>query len=210
MTSTSVAPGGTRTRSLLAVLPAAAALVYAGIQLDGGLLAASLRASSPVPDDHLNFPLSGSVATSAEAVWGAGQLAFLVTLEAFRRRPVLTSSRTGRIGGLVALVGGILFAGGHLACMLFPNALTSDPAGVTAVSMFAAGSVFTAAGFLTAGVAVLRWGAWTAWRRFTPLLVGVWMLVMIPLQFTGLLQVAVGVYAATVVCFGLALLREER
>lgn len=191
-------------------MPAAAALLYAGIQLDGGLLVAALRDTSPVPDDRLNFPLSGNVATTAEAVWCASQLAFLVTLVAFRRRSVLRSSRSGRVGGLLAVLGGVLFTAGHVACLAFPDTLVSDAAGVTAVSLFGAGSVLSAAGFVTAGVAVLRSGAWTGWRRLTPLAVGGWMVVMIPLQFTGLLQVAVGVSAATVACLAVALLQEDR
>lgn len=211
MTTPTVAPSATyQARTLAAVLPGAAALLYAGIQLDGGLLSAALRTTSTVSDDRLSFPLGGNPATTAEAVWTASQLGFLLTLAAFRRRPALATSRLGRTGGLLALVGGVLFAGGHLVDLLYRDALLSDPAGVSAVSLFAVGSVLIAAGFLAAGTAIVRGSTWTGWHRFSPLAIGGWMVVMIPLQFTGLLAVAVAVYALTIATFGLAILVEDQ
>lgn len=193
----------------MAALPGAAALLYAGVQLDAGVVVASLRSTSTVPDNRLNFPLSGNPATTAEIVWGLSQIAFLIALAAFRRIPALAASRSGRIGATLAFVGGWLFLGGHLVCLIFRDALTSDAAGMTASSLFGIGSALIAAGFITAGVALLRGGQWTSWRRLTPLAVGLWMLVMIPLQFTTLLQVAVAIHAATVGAFAVAMLQES-
>lgn len=190
------------------MLPGAAALMYAGIQIDGGVVVSAMRSTSTVPENRLNFPLSGSLATTAEIVWGLSQVAFLIALVGFRRRPAVASSRAGRIGALLAIVGGLLFLGGHAVCLLFPDALVSDAAGETGVSLFGVGSVFIAVGFLVSGVAVLLSGAWTGWRRLTPLAVGGWMVVMIPLQFTGLLQAAVAVHALTVGAFAVAMLVE--
>jgi hypothetical protein len=210
MTTTATTPSApARVRSLAAILPGAAAVLYAGIQLDGGVVVAALRSTSTVPDNRLNFPLSGSTATTAEIVWGFSQIAFLVALAGFRRRPTLASSRTGRVGAMLALLGGLLFLGGHAVCLTFPDALVSDAAGVTAASLFAVGSVLIALGFLVAGTAVLRGGMWSGWRRLTPLAVGAWMAVMIPLQFTGMLQAAVALHALTVGALGLAMLAES-
>jgi hypothetical protein len=209
MTTTALTPSApTRVRPLATILPGAAALLYAGIQLDGGVVVAALRSTSTVPDNRLNFPLSGSTATTAEIVWAFSQVAFLVAAVGFRRRPAVARSRTGRVGGLLALLGGMLFLAGHWVCLTFPDALVSDAAGVTAVSLFAIGSVLIALGFLVAGTAVLRGGVWSGWRRLTPLAVGGWMAVMIPLQFTGLLQAVVAVHALTVGALALAMLAE--
>lgn len=192
----------------MAVLPSAAALLYAGVQLDAGVVVASLRSTSTVPDNRLNFPLSGNMATTAEIVWGLSQVAFLIALAAFRRSPALAGSRPGRIGATLAYAGGWLFLGGHVTCLIFRDAAMSDAAGVTAASLFGIGSVLIAAGFVTAGTVVRR-GPWSGWRRLTPLAVGAWMVVMIPLQFTGLLQAAVAVHAVTVGAFALAMLLES-
>lgn len=193
----------------MAVLPSAAALLYAGVQFDAGVVVASLRSTSTVPDDRLNFPLSGNLATTAEIVWGLSQLAFLVALAAFRRNPALSGSRSGRVGAALAFGGGWFFLGGHVVCLIFRDAVTSDAAGVAAATLFGIGSVLIAAGFIAAGTAVLRGDLWSGWRRLTPLAVGGWMLVMIPLQFTGLLQAAVAVHAATVGAFAVAMLIES-
>jgi hypothetical protein len=57
-------------------------------------------------------------------------------------------------------------------------------------------------------VAVARAGRWTGWRRFSALAVGIWLLCLLPLQFTPLLPLSVAVYAATIAAFSIALLAE--
>jgi hypothetical protein len=49
-------------RPLGQLLPGAAGLLYAGVQLEGGITAAVYRGISTVPDDRLSFPFSGSPA----------------------------------------------------------------------------------------------------------------------------------------------------
>ena len=48
----------------------------------------------------------------------------------------------------------------------------------------------------------------TAWRRYSVLAVGVWVLCMLPLQFTPLLPLSVAVYATTIAAFAVALLAQ--
>lgn len=45
--------------------------------------------------------------------------------------------------------------------------------------LFGVGPVLSALGMVAAGVAVLRAGTWTGWRRFTPLAVGLWSIVVL-------------------------------
>ena len=214
MTTNLAAPATNQTtvrsgvRSLGQLLPGVAGLLYAGIQLDGGILTAAYRGSSPVPEDRLSFPFSGSVATTTSLTWGLAQALFLVTLLAFMRSGAVGTSRPGRIGSWLMLLGGIVFVVAHAVSVMFRDARLDDPAGVGVVTMFAIATVLTAVGFLTAGVTVARAGRWTGWRRFTVLAVGVWMLCMLPLQFTALLPLSVAVYAATIAAFAVALLAE--
>ena len=60
---------------------------------------------------------------------------------------------------------------------------------------------------VVAGLRRARAGHWSSWRRSPVLPVGIWMLGMLPLQFTSLLPVTVAVYAATVAT-AVALLAE--
>ncbi|MEI8407371.1 MULTISPECIES: hypothetical protein [unclassified Kribbella] len=214
MTSNLTAPATVRAsarseaRALSRLLPGAAGLLYAGIQLDGGIFVAVYRGVSTVPDDRLNFPFSGTLATTTSLTWGLGQALFVVTLWAFARSAAVGASRPGRIGAWLALVGGIVFVAAHAVSLIFRDARVDDPAGAAAVTLFASATVLTAVGFIAAGVAVARAGQWTSWRRYTVLTVGIWLLCLIPLQFTPLLPLAIVVFAATMVAFALALLAE--
>ena len=105
--ATSTATNRSKTRTLSQLLPGAAALVYAGVQMDGGIIAATYRGISTVPDDRLNFPFSGSLATATSLTWGLTQALFVVTLVAFARSGAVGASRAGRIGAQLAVVGGL-------------------------------------------------------------------------------------------------------
>jgi hypothetical protein len=105
-------------------------------------------------------------------------------------------------------VGGILFVAAHAVSLIFRDARVDDPAGLAAIALFSVGTVCSAGGFVVAGVAVARAGQWTSWRRYSVLPVGLWMLCIVPLQFTSLLPLTVAVYAATVAAFAVALLAE--
>lgn len=45
-----------------------------------------------------------------------------------------------------------------------------------------AGGLISSLGMIVLGIAAMRSGVFTDWRRFVPLLVGVWFFVQIPLQ----------------------------
>ena len=190
------------------LLAGAAALIYAGVQLDGGITAAAYRSISTVPDDRLNFPFSGSLATATTLTWGLSQVMFVLTLVAFARSGAVGESRPGRIGTRLAVAGGAVFVAAHAVSLVFRDARSADPAGVTAMALFGVGSVLTAIGFLMAGAAVVRSGRWTSWRRYSVLAVGVWMLCMVPLQLTSLLALSVAIYAVLIAAFAVALLAE--
>jgi hypothetical protein len=198
----------TGTRALGQLLPGAAGLLYAGVQLGGGITAAAYRGMSTVPEDRLNFPFSGSLATATSLTWGLTQALFVGTLVAFARSGAVGASRPGRVGAWLAVVGGIVFVPAHAVSAMFTDARLDDPAGVAAVTLFSIASVLTAVGFVAAGVAVVRAGRWTAWRRYPVLAVGVWLLCLLPLQFTPLLPLSVALYAATIAAFAVALLAE--
>ena len=161
-----------------------------------------------MPDDRLNFPFSGSLATDDIADLGPAQALFVLTLLAFLHSGAVGTSRAGRIGAMLALVGGILFVAAHAVSLIFRDARVDDPAGVAAIALFSSGPCPRPVGFIIAGVAVVRAGHWTSWRRYSVLPVGVWVLCMVPLQFTPLLPLTVAVYAATIAVFAVALLAE--
>ena len=202
------APTRSGARTVSQLLPGVAGLLYAGVQLDGGIIAAVYRGVSTVPGDRLSFPFSGSLATATSLTWGLTQAMFVLTLLGFARSGAVGASRAGRVGARLALVGGIVFVAAHAVSLIFRDARVDDPAGLAAIALFSVGTLLTAGGFIVAGLAVVRVGHWTSWRRYSVLPVGLWMLCMLPLQFTSLLPLTVAVYAATIVAFAVALLAE--
>ena len=204
----SQAPTRSRARTVGQILPGAAGLLYAGVQLEGGIIAAAYRGTSTVPEDRLNFPFSGSLATTTSLTWGLSQALFVLTLLAFARSGAVGTSRAGRIGAMLALLGGVLLVAAHALSLVFRDARVDDPAGLAAIALFLVGTLSSAGGFIVAGLSVVRAGHWTSWRRYSVLPVGIWMLCMLPLQFTSLLPLTVAVYAATIATFASALLAE--
>lgn len=114
-------------RTLSQLLPGAAGLVYAGVQLDGGITAAAYRSISTVPDDRLNFPFSGFLTTTTSLTWGLTQALFVVTLVAFTRSGAVGASRPGRIGAWMAVVGSIVFVAAHAVSVTFRDARLDGP-----------------------------------------------------------------------------------
>ena len=106
------------------------------------------------------------------------------------------------------MAGALLYVVAHALSLVGYDAALDDPIAVAVLSCFGVGTLLTAVGLIMAGTATLRSGVWSGWRRYTPLALGVWMVAMMPLQFTPALPVAVGIYAVAIMALGLAMLVE--
>ena len=203
----SPAPPAVRARTGL--LLAGATTVAAGaVQADGGILTQAYRGASPVADERLTFPWEGATAVATTLTWGITQLMLVGALLVFARSGAVGPGRAGRTGAALAVAGGAAFVGGHALTLLFLDAVVDDPVGVAVIAVFAVGGLLNLVGFLMAGIATLRAGRWSSWRRFTPLAVAAGMVAVMPLQFTPLLPLSVAVYSAGIVALGLAMVFE--
>lgn len=201
-------PAGPGPRSLRSLLPGVAAVLFAGVQLQAGVVTVAYRQISPVPSDRLNFPYEGSMSVALSLGWGLAQALFVLSLVAFARGGATGRSRVGRLGSVLLILGGVVFVAAQVLSAFLRDARIDEPAAGVAVMLFAVGSLVTAVGFVLAGVVVVRARRWSSWRRFTPLAVGVAMVCLVPLQFTSMLALGVTLYAATILGFGAALLAE--
>ena len=190
-----------------ALVPGLLVVIAGAMQGDGALITAAHRGSSQISEEQLSFPWSGVTAVTTSLIWGVTQLMLVVGLAAFARSGAARSG-VGQLGGRLAVAGALLYVLAHGFSVTGYDAALDDPIGVAVVSCFAVGTLLTAIGLILAGTVTLRSGAWSGVWRFTPLALGVWMVAMLPLQFTAALPVAVGVYAAATMAFGLALLVE--
>ena len=196
---------GTRQNLLYA---GAAAILAGGVQADGGILTQAYRAASPVAEDQFSFPWEGATALATTLTWGISQVLLVAALVVFARSGATGPSRAGRLGAALAVVGGALWVAGHALTLFVLDARVGDAGTVAVIAAFAVGSLLTLAGFLMAGVAVLRARRWTSWRRYAPLAVAVGTLVVVPVQATSFLALSVAGFAATIVALGVAMVVE--
>lgn len=206
-TETALEPTRRNHRRSPLVRPGVLVVVAGAVFADGALLTAAYRSASPVPEDRLSYPWSGATAVTTSIVWGLAQALLTLGLVAFARfGPV--AARAGRRGAWTAVTGSGLYVVAHLVSIAFHDAEMDDPGAMVALTCFGVGTLLVAIGMLVAGRDVRRIGTWDGWARQVPLLLGIWMVVMIPLQFTPALVVAVGVYAALTIAFGVAMIEQ--
>ena len=190
-----------------ALAPGLLTIIAGAVQGDGALMTAAHRNASPVSDEQLSYPWNGATAITTSLTWGLTQLLIVVGLMALARSGAVPTA-TGRAGGRLAVTGALLYVVAHALSLVAYDAALDDPISVGVLSCFGVGTLLTAVGLIMAGTVALRSGVWSGWRRRTPIVLGVWMVVMMPLQFTAALPVAVGVYALAVMALGLALIVE--
>lgn len=191
-----------------ALWPGLVIVIYGAIQADGAILTAAYRGSSPVSDDRLSFPWDGATAVTTSVVWGLSQLLFVIGLVTFARSGAVTG-RAGRRGAWVAAVGAAAYVVAHGVSVAFHDADLDEAGAVIALACFGLGTLLTATGMVVAGVDVNRSGVWSGWRRRAPLTLGVWMVAMLPLQFTPALPISVAIYAVAAGALGVAVMVES-
>ena len=183
-------------------------IVVAGAVQGGALITAAYRSASPVSDEQLSFPWDGATAITTSLIWGITQVMLVVGLVAFTRSGA-APAKVGQVGAQLAVAGASLYVVAHALSLAGHAAAISDPIAVVVLSCFGIGTLLTASGLIMAGAVTLRSGVWSSWRRCTPLVLGAWMVAMMPLQFSAALPVAVGVYAVAAMAFGLAMIIES-
>lgn len=190
-----------------ALAPGLLTIIAGAVQGDGALITAVYRNASPISDEQLSYPWAGATAITTSLIWGITQVLIVVGLIAFTHSGA-APTMAGRLGARLAVAGAMLYVVAHALSLVAYDAPLDAPISVAVLSCFAVGTLLTAVGLIMAGTATLRSGVWAGWRRFTPLALGVWMVVMMPLQFTPALPLAVGIYALAVMALGLALILE--
>ena len=190
-----------------ALAPGLLTVIAGAVQGDGALITAAYRNASPISDEQLSYPWEGATAITTSLIWGITQVLIVVGLMAFARSGA-ASTAAGRVGGRLAVAGALLYVMAHALSLVAYDAPLDDPLSVAVLSCFGVGTLLTAVGLIIAGMATLRSGAWSGWRRYAPLVLGAWMVAMMPLQFTPALPLAVGIYALAVMGLGVALIVE--
>jgi hypothetical protein len=179
-------------RASSAPIAGAAWAVIAGalLQLVLGIPLASLQAQSPLP---------GPIA----ALNALNHLLLIAGVLGLAWSGAAGSGRLGRGGLLLALLG--------LSVLTLAELVAVRTVGA-AEALYGAATLTLAAGLLLTGIAVLRAGRWTGWRRFVPLACGLYIpLVLFPsFALPGpASHYAIGLWGVCWLLLGVALLGES-
>ena len=190
-------------------LPAVGLIAAAAAQIDAGITTNAFRSVSPAPEDSLNFPWYGELAGQISTWWSFIGLFLVVGFAAFALSGAVRHSRAGRTGAWTTVAAAALLVVANFMSAVNADAMMSDGIAKVIVGFFAGATFLIGAGFVVAGVATLRSGTWRGVGRYVPLATGIWCFLLIPIQFTGALQIGVGILAALQVALGAALIAEE-
>ncbi|HJQ06553.1 MAG TPA: hypothetical protein VJ872_13955 [Nocardioides sp.] len=191
------------------LLPAVALVAAAASQIDAAVITNAYRSASPAPKDTLNFPWYGDLAGQISTWWSFSGLFLVVGFVAFARSRAVAGSRYGRAGAWAAVVAAAGIVVANFLSAANADAMENNGIGGAIGLVFGVCTVLLGVGFTTAGIATLRSGGWQGVGRFTPLVNGIWPLVMIGLIVADQVQLAVGIMAALQVTLGAALIAEE-
>lgn len=190
-----------------ALAPGLLTIIAGAVQGDGAMITAAYRNASPISDEQLSYPWAGTTAITTSLTWAITQVLIVVGLMGFARSGA-APTKAGRSGARLAVAGALLYLIAHALSLVAYDARLDDPISVAVLSCFGVGTLLTAVGLIMAGTSALRSGVWAGWRRYTPLVLGAWMVAMMPLQLTPALPLAIGVYALVVMALGLAMILE--
>jgi hypothetical protein len=190
--------------------PATAAFIVAGAgtAIAGAVLAFGIQPATDISDDFWRYPWSSSGAFVAFSVFSAVLHALVIVgLVAFARSGAAGSSRGAAVGVALAVAGTALLLVGELASIPIRNAQVDDTSAVIVGAIFGLASIASTCGFLLVGWATLRAGVWHGWRRFTPLVTGIWLVILTPVALASptLLHGGVGIYGLCLLAMAIAL-----
>jgi hypothetical protein len=195
--------GGIR-RAAVAFIVGSAATAVAGAVLSVGI-----QPSTDLSDDMWRYPWESSGSFVAFSIFSSCLHALVaIGIVAFGRSGAAGRSRAATSGVALAVAGTVLLLVGELASIPIRNAETSDTsAGIVGGGIFGIAGTLSTIGFLVLGWATLRANVWHDWRRYTPLVVGIWLIVMtvVTVPFPKALHGMVGVYGLCLLAMAIAL-----
>ncbi len=163
-----------------------------------------------VPRTEYGYPYSHVLSTVVQILLFLHHVAAALVAPLVAR--LAAPQRLGRSGAIVAAVGLVLLGVQELlAIAAVPLPADSAFAGLVDTG-FGLWNLAIAAGFILLGVAVVRARRWHGWRRALPLVMGCYMIAMIPaLLVSGTFRcLALAVWSLLFTALGVAVLRSVR
>lgn len=177
----------------------------AATAISGLLVQAVVQPASTVPTTRWSYPWSADAFVTVSVVYAVFHLLVLVGVLGFARSRLAGTSRTARTGTALAVAGTATLFVAELASIPIRHQYVDDTGATIVGVVFGLGTLLSGIGFLLAGIATLRSGGWDGWRRYVPLVTGVWATALVGIATTTALAAGVGVYGLCLLALGVAL-----
>ena len=123
----------------------------------------------------------------------------------FRLSGLAGTGRGARTGHALALTGTALLAVAEVLSLFWVGQRTDAAGPGMTAAVFGLGTVLSAAGFVTLGVATLRAEQWAGWRRRVPLVLGIWTTLLLLAVATPVGATGIGIYGGLLALLFVAL-----
>ncbi|MDQ3632097.1 MAG: hypothetical protein M3417_12665 [Actinomycetota bacterium] len=182
-----------------------ACIVGALITAIGGVVSQVAQASTTVSDEMWSYPWSSGTLVPLSLLWAFAHVLILVGLLGLRRSGLAGPTRAAAVGLALALTGTALLLVGEVASIPIRDQSLDDTGPAIVGGVFGIGTLLSAIGLILAGKATMQAGLWRDWRRFTPLVTGVWTLILVGLVSTKVMAAGIAVYGLCFLGLGVAL-----
>ncbi|MBB2940448.1 hypothetical protein FB565_000152 [Actinoplanes lutulentus] len=173
--------------------------------ISGFLVQTVVVPGSTVDDQQWSYPWSSDAVVLVSVAYAGFHLLVCLGLLGFGRSGIAGGGTVARGGVWIAFAGTVVLLVAELASIPFREQAL-DASGPSMVGMlFGLGTVGSAIGFLMAGVTTLKAQRWQGWQRFTPLVVGLTLLLITGLVMTAWMAASIGAYGIGLLGLGLAM-----
>lgn len=161
--------------------------------------------SSTTPDELWRFPWSSGTYVVVGLLWCASHVLVMAGLVGLWRSGHGGPSRLAAAGAALALAGTSLILAGEIAGLTIGSRREDSTAAGLVGAVYGVGTLMAAIGLALFGRQVLRIASWAGWRRWVPLAVAGWGLMLLWLPFTPLAPVGAIVIDSLFLALGVAL-----
>jgi hypothetical protein len=174
--------------------------------ITGAQVAAASSSSTP---EHLwRFPWSSNAYIVVGLLWCVSHVLCLSGLVGLRRSGHGGPGRAALVGAGLAVTGTALVLAGEIAGLWIGDLSEDSHAATIVGSVYAVATLVAIVGLALLGRQVLRHHSWEGWRRWVPLTMAGWGIMLLWLPLTPLAPVGSFVIDALFVALGTALLTQ--
>jgi hypothetical protein len=164
--------------------------------------------SSSTPDDLWRYPWSSGTFLVVGLIWCVSHVLCLAGFVGLQRSRHGGTARAATVGGVLAIIGTMFILAGEVAGLWIGDKTEDSGAATLVASIYGVGTLCAIVGLTLIGRQVLRTGTWTGWRRWIPIVMAAWGVMLLWLPMTPLAPVGSFGIDILFVALGIALVSQ--